>query len=113
MNTSATGQKADVSYKAKAETQYSIRYLLLQERLFHRVANAFKFINLLGGSAAFFSVLVNQTPIAAVSGLLVAITTTLDIVIKTDERARQCLDVRLRYQKLLNDRRRYTPEEYE
>ncbi|MBR9923680.1 MAG: hypothetical protein GYB28_01655 [Gammaproteobacteria bacterium] len=112
MNTNATHQRANVPYKAKAKTRYSIQYLLLQERLFHRLANTFKFINLMGGSAAFISVFVNQTPITAFSGLLIAITTTLDFVIKTDERAKQCLDVRLRYQKLLNDRRRYTPEEY-
>lgn len=44
---------------------------------------------------------------------MVAATSMIDIVIKPNERARQCMDVRLCYQKLLNERRNYTPEEYE
>lgn len=88
-------------YEATGDTAYAIRYMQLQERLFNRMGNVLKFTSLFGGSAAFAGAATNSPTLTAMSGVIVAISTILDFVIKPDEKSFQCRGARHRYQRLL------------
>ncbi|ELY22295.1 hypothetical protein [Vreelandella titanicae] len=88
-------------YEAKGDAAYAIRYLHLQERLFLRMSHVFKFVSLLGGSAAFVGAATASPALTGFSGILVAASTILDFVIKPEEASLKCRTVKHKYQKLL------------
>ncbi|GGC83897.1 hypothetical protein [Vreelandella lutescens] len=100
-------------YEAMGDADYAIRYMLLQERLFARLGIVFKFISLFGGSAAVGGVAINSPLLTSVSGILVALSSILDIVIKPEEKALQCRGVSKRYYKLIRKADRHTLEEHD
>lgn len=95
-------------YEAMGDTAYAIRYMQLQERLFNRMGNVLKFTNLFGGSAALAGVATSNATITAISGVIVAISTIQDFVIKPEEKAFQCRGARHRYQRLLQKASEHT-----
>lgn len=100
-------------YEATGDTSYAIRYVQLQERLFNRMANVLKFTSLFGGSAAFAGVATSSPVITGISGVVVAISTILDFVIKPEEKAFQCRGARHRYQRLLQKASEYSLVDYD
>lgn len=114
MNNQPIRNTQRTKYQAEGDTCYSIRYLHLQERLFNKLAYFFTIINLIcGGGTALVLSISDYTAIAVIFGVLVTISTVLDYVMKPDEKAQQCRDVRLCFQKLLNASARYSLEEYD
>tara|TARA_R110001599_G_scaffold49091_2_gene140378 strand:- start:2395 stop:2898 length:504 start_codon:yes stop_codon:yes gene_type:complete len=99
--------------EAVLETCYTVRYMLIQQRLFSRMANVFTFTSLFGGSAAFAGVITHSTTLTATSGVFVAISTMLDFVIKPKENAAQCRKARRLFQRLIMKESEYNFEEYD
>ena len=100
-------------YEAIGDAHYAIRYMLLQERLFARLGIVFKFTSLFGGSAAVTGVAINSPVLSSMSGILVALSSILDIVIRPEEKALQCRVVSKRYHKLIRNAERHTLEEHD
>lgn len=100
-------------YEVAGDISYAVRYMQLQERLFNRMGNVLKFTSLFGGSAAFAGVATSSHVITSISGIVVAISTILDFVIKPEEKAFQCRRVRHRYQRLLQKASEYSLVDYD
>lgn len=90
-------------YEAKGDAMYSVRYMILQERLYKRAAGLFKFASLFGGSAAFAGLITSNTLITGISGLMITASTVLDFVISPERKALQCAHAKRKYQKLLQE----------
>ncbi|WP_027967300.1 hypothetical protein [Halomonas halocynthiae] len=90
-------------YEAQGDAKYSVRYMILQERFYKRLAGLFKFTSLFAGSAAFAGFIASTPLITGISGLLITASTVLDFVIYPERKARQCIDARREYQALLNE----------
>ncbi|MCK0743585.1 hypothetical protein [Chromohalobacter nigrandesensis] len=88
-------------YEAKGDAMYSVRYMILQERLYKRLAGLFKFTSLFGGSAAFAGLITASPLVTGTSGLLITASTVLDFVISPEQKALQCKEARQKFQKLL------------
>jgi hypothetical protein len=78
---------ARTAHDIEFDLRYGARYALRQRRFFARLQGVFSAINLLSGSAAFGGWLVEQPELAGVAGLVVAVVTVLDHVIKAGEHA--------------------------
>ncbi|MBW5802021.1 hypothetical protein [Halomonas elongata] len=88
-------------YEAKGDAMYSVRYMILQERLYARIAGTFKFASLFGGSAAFAGLITASPLVTGTSGLLITASTVLDFVISPERKALQCAEAKRKFQKLL------------
>lgn len=75
-------------YQAILDIEYGCRLHHLHERLFRRLRGGLLGVNILCGTAAFATVVVPGSPLAAWFGLAVAIASVADLVLSPGDRAR-------------------------